>query len=279
MENVIPTIYLAHLQTAMLHKIPYAAQQYTTLNEALGIQSGIAIPTGNYPSVGYYAIGDGGHTFAVGGDGIPYPNLYQHQPSDSALFHQMPFVLRLPSNDLAPSQRALYALRKEVTFNNVVYIAYYLRRVDLSSLVVSLQRRTDNGTAVTQTTFTPNASNLAPTPTILSNSNVNVVNADALVASAPLDVTMTPADVAEYVNVAQIIYGNPNRALISESALCCGFDKTITVQASTGPFNYNEAVGVQITSFIADFQMLSYANGGLTKVLDSGANTPLYSLA
>lgn len=279
MENVVPTIFAAHLQTCMFHKLAYTPAAFTTLNEELGIQSGVAVPTGNYPVVGYYAIGDAGHTFEAGGDGIPYPNLYQHQPSDAALYHQMPFVLRRTNNDLLPAQRTRYALRKEMTVGGVVYIAYYLRRIDLSTLTISLQRRDNNGTVVTTTPFVPSASNLSPTPTVLSNSNLNTVTGSTLVCTAPLVVSMTADDVAEYVNVAQILYNNTNRAIISESALCCGFDKTITVNASTGAFNFNEAIGVQVMSHIADFQAVNFASLGINKVLDSGANTPLYTLA
>jgi hypothetical protein len=278
MENVVPTIYAAHLQTCQFHRLAYTPLQYTTLNERLGIQSGVAIPSGQYPLVGYYAIGDGGHTHTVSGDGASVLVLRQHQPSDAGLFNQMPFVLRRTTDDLAPVDRQRYALRKEVTINNVVYIAYYLRRIDLSTAAVSLQRRTGSGANVTMTNFTPTAANLTPTPQILSNSNVNVVTADALVASVPLSVTMNAVDIAEYLNVAQIIYGDPNRAIISETALVSGLDKVVTINAASGAFNFNEVICAQIASHIADYQAVAFNNAGITKSLDSGANTPLFTL-
>lgn len=278
MENVTRSIYGAHLQTCQYHKLPYTPLTYTTINEKLGIQAGVAIPSGNYPTVAYYCIGNGGHTFDAGQSGVPYPNLYQHQPSDAALFNHMPFVLRQQNNDLLPAQRVNYALRKEITIGSTVYIAYYLRRIDMSAVAVTLQHRVDHTTFVSSSAFTPTAANLSPTPTILSNSNVNVISGDYLVASAPLTVSMTADDVTEYLNVAEIMFGNQNYAIISEMALCSGYDKTITISASTGAFNFNEAILVQPVAFIADFQMLKYSNQGLNKVLDSGSNVPLMQL-
>jgi hypothetical protein len=252
---------------------------YTTLNEKLGIQAGVAIPSGSYPTVAYYSVGNGGHTFSAGQSGIPFPELYQHQPSDAALFNHMPFVLRQQNNDLIPAQRANYALRKEITIGSTVYIAYYLRRIDMTAVSVTLQHRVDHTNYVTSNAFTPTADNLSPTPTILSNSNVNTVSGDYLVASAPLTVSMTADDVTEYLNAAQILYGDQNYAIISEMALCSGYDKTITISASTGAFNFNEAILVQPVAFIADFQMLQYANQGLNKTLDSGGNCPLFVIS
>lgn len=279
MENVVPTIYAAHLQTCLFHRLPYTPLQYTTLNERLGIQSGVALPSGQYPVVGYYAIGDGGHTHTVSGDGASVLALRQHQPSDAGLYNQMPFVLRRTTDDLAPIDRARYALRKEETIGGVTYIAYYLRRIDLSALTVSLQRRTGSGANVTTTNYTPTAANLTPTPAVLSNSNVNVVTSDMLMAFTPLNITMTATDLAEYMNVAQIKYGDPMRAIISESALVCGLDKVITVSAPSGPFNFTEVICAQITAHIADYQAVAFNNASITKSLDSGANTPLFTLA
>lgn len=273
MENVVPTIYGAHLQTSQFHNLPYQVLPYTTLNEKLGIQSGIAQPTGAYPSVKYYAIGNSGHSFSAGADGVAYPKLYQHASSDAALFGQVPFVLRAQGNDISPSMRANYALRKEISVNGSAYIAYYLRRIDLTSVTTSLLTISDD---TGSTNFVPTADNLSPTPTILSTVDVNTITGTYLKCTAPLAIGMDQTEVSEFLNAIDILYGSDNYAIISDIALCSGFDKTITITAAAGSFNFNEAICVQPVAFVSDFRMMKYNTLGFSKVLDSAASTPLF---
>jgi len=273
MENVVPTIYGAHLQTAQFHQLPYVVLPYTTLNEKLGVQSGVAQPTGSYPSVKYFAVGNGGHSFTSGADGIPTPSLYQHASSDASLFSQLPFVIRAQGDDITPAMRANYALRKEITIAGSAYIAYYLRRIDMSAVAISLQNVGANNAI---TAFTPTADNLSPTPTLLSTTNVNVLADVYLRCTAPLSVGMTAGETTEFLNATRLLYGDDSKAIISEMAMCSGYDKTITITSGAGSFNFNEAICVQPVSFISDFRAMSFNTLGFTKQINSAASTPLY---
>lgn len=273
MENVVPTIYGAHLQTAQFHNLPYSVLPYTTLNEKLGVQSGVAQPTGSYPSVKYFAIGNGGHTFTAGADGVPAPDLYQHASSDAALFSQLPFIIRAQGDDISPSMRANYALRKDITIAGAAYVAYYLRRIDMSAVTISLQ---NVGANASITAYEPTADNLAPTPTTLSTVDVNTLTDVYLRCTAPLSVGMTASETAEFLNAIRLLYGDERSAIISEMAMCSGYDKTITITSGAGSFNFNEAICVQPVAFISDFRPMQYNTLGFTKQINSAASTPLY---
>jgi hypothetical protein len=278
MENVTRTIYGSRLQSSLLLRIPFVAQPFTTLNEKLGIQAGVVTAPGAYPASQYFAVGNGGHTVTAGSDGIALTKMYQHKATDAALFNQMPFILREPGNDISPGERAKYALRKEVIVGGVTYVAYYLRRIAMIEVTTETELRNVNAGVVTTAPFTPTASNLAPTPVTPSSSGVNVLAGDYVTCTSQISVGFTAAEVEEYLNAAEILYGSRDYGIISEIALCSGADKVISVAAPTGVFNFSEAIQVQVMTFIADLHVMRYTASGLEKILDVGSNSPLYSL-
>jgi hypothetical protein len=281
MQNVVPTILAAALQSALYMGKTHVIEANTTLNEKLGILPGTLPPNGVNPILGYLAIGFGGHRFTAGANGIGFPQPYQHEATDFALFDQTPFVLRALNNDLDAPTRAKYAGRKIMTVGGVDYIAYMLRRIDLTNATIVSKIRTATGQAApayTEVTFTPSASNLSPTPQVISPTGANVISPDSVVATAPASIGMTADEAAEYVNAISILTGDPNLAIISEMALCSGVDKSITITTGGATVAFNEAIGVQINHHLAVFYSMVYTNQGISKVVDLGANSPLYNL-
>lgn len=278
MEHVVRTIYGAQLQSALLLGIDYTVPEFTTLNEKLGIQSGVTAAPGIYPKARYFCIGNGGHYIATGSDGTPLMDISQHKATDAALFNQLPFVLRQLTDDIPPSQRQKYALRKEVTIGGVVYIAYYLRRVDMVDVGTKLENRKVSNGVVTTSDFTPTAANLAPDKTPANPTGVNTVEGRYVTCISKMPISFSAAEVEELVNACMILYGDINYAIISEIGLCSGIDKTISVSASTGSFNFSEAIQVQIVSHIGALHVMRYCTSGLEKIMDVGSNSPLYNI-
>lgn len=279
MESTVRTIYGSALQSALLLGIPYSIKEFTTLNEKLGIQNGVSPQPNIYPRVNYFCIGNGGHQMTMGADNIPLSKINQHKASDAALFKHLPFILRIPGNDLTAAERANYALRKEENINGTIYIAYYLRRIDMTEVASELNYRTVVNGVITSTPFVPTSSMLSPTPAVINNTGVNTISSDYITVSSLVSVGFTAIEIAELLNVANVLYGNESYAIISEIGLCSGVDKVINVTPSSGgSFNFNEAIAVQITSFINAFHVAQYVNEGITKTLDLGVNEPLLSL-
>lgn len=279
MENSTRTIYGGFIQTCLWLGVPPTYKPHSTLNEKFAINASILPSTSDIPTLSYYAIGNGGHQMVIGAEGIAVPEPIQHRGTDAALFKHLPFVLRATNDDLSPSQRARYALRRLETHNSIQYIAYYLRRIDKTNLVPVMEYKVVSNGETTTTAFTPNTSNLNPTPPDVSNTGVNTVDGDYTSASARLNLVMTEDEISELLNVANVIHSSTSFAIISEIALCTGVDKVVTVNASGGgTFQFNEAIGVQIATHMPAFVPAKYSNTGATLAVDVGATEPLFTI-
>ena len=279
MEQITRTIYGSYLQTCLLLNRPFSMKANSTLNEKFSILSGIFPDVSEAPRMKYWAIGNGGHRLSVGADGTAIPEPIQHRATDAACFHHLPFVLREPSADLPSTERIKYGMRREETHNGVRYIAYYLRRMKLSGVTPAMEYKTVVAGTVTATPFVPDSSNLSPQPPILSPSGVGVVTGDQTTASAKVSLLLTPADVEELLNVAEILYANTGYAIISEIALVSGVDK-MTQSPSVGSttIQFNDVIAAQVATHISTFFPLKYANNGVEMILEVGASEPLFAL-
>lgn len=281
MEQMTRTVYSAALQTALYMNLPVPIKPNSTLNERFSVQQGQLPTIDNPPRARYYSLGIGGHTFTVGADMIPKPEPIQHRATDAAAFKPLPFVLRLPTNDLSPTDRAKYALRRAEVWQGQTYFAYYLKRIDFTGVTVDMQYKTvDSQGNVTTTEFVPDSSNLNPTPPTLSSTGVNLTTGDYVSADARIDLSLSAEDCQELLNVATIIYGDPRYAIVSEVLLCSGVDQA--VQASTGvgngTFSFMEAIASQVMTFVSSFIPVSFMNNGADINLDVGATEPLLNL-
>lgn len=282
MEQMTRTIYAASLQTALFVNVPPPIPANSTLNERFSILAGILPTASSPPHCGYYSLGNGGHTFTVGADGIPKPEPVQHRATDAAAYKPLPFVLRLPTNDLTTAERLNYALRRIEVWQGVQYIAYYFKRIDFTGVTVNQQFKTVDPTTgtVTTTAFVPDSSNLNPTPPALSSTGVNVTDGTYVSADCQLDLSLSASDCTELLNVAQIVYGDPNAAIVSEVLLCSGVDYSTTVQSGVGngTFSFLDAIAAQVMTFVDAFAPINFLNNGVDIILDVGATEPLLNL-
>lgn len=272
MEVIVRTALGAQLQTCQLLKLPLPVEQYRSLNEKLTINENVHITATDVPSVKYVAIGNGGHKMVVGANGLAKPEPIQHTPQNAALYGQLPFVLRLPSNDLTPTERSKYRLRRLETHDKVQYVAYYLRVLDLSMTTTKLELRSvKNGTTVS-TPYIYSLDNLKPTPPTITNTGVITTTGDYIACTAKVPFEMTADDIAEFLNVCNVIYGDDGYAMISEIAVCSGVDRNDLV----GMFNgtsaaYTDAIDVWVINFISTFFAAKFANDSISLNLEVGS--------
>ncbi len=279
MENFTRTIYSSKLQTYLLTGIQFVCDPNSTLNEALNIQPGVYPGPGITPTLGYLAIGNGGHKMTTNASGVSVPQPVQHSGTDAELYSQLPFVLRPIANDLTTVQQQAYALRRIEQHNGAPYVAYYLKRIPMTGVVPGMNLITNVNGVSNVTAFVPNASNLNPTPPALSPSGVNIVSGNYVSASAPVSLVFTAFDATELMNVATILYNDVSYAIISEIALCSGIDKVVASPAAGNTtINFNDAIAVQVLSFNNTFYPMNFFNNGLTEVVDIGCTEPLFQL-
>lgn len=282
MNNITRTIYGAQLQTCLYLGKAVTYLENTTLNQKFGIAANTLPAPTERPSLAYYCWGNRGHQSVPGVSNISLNVIVQHRSTDAALYGQMPFVLRETNNDLSAVQRSNYALRRQETHNGTAYFAYYLRRLDLSNVRPSMyySQIDDNSDTPDITAFVPTEANLSPTPPAINNVGTSVISADYVSSRARLEVLISEDDAREMLNVAKVIYGSEDYAIISELGLCTGVDRAITVSGFGGAnFNFNEAIGVQIATHIATLISLVNSNRNSSFSVDVGANEPLFALS
>ncbi len=258
---------------------PFTHVPFTTLNEALGIQAGVMPTDSATPRVRYYAIGTNGHVNRTGTDGGHYTQARKHSPADFGLYNQIPFLLRSPGEDLTVAERQPYALRKIIQVNGVNYIAYYLKRIEISSEPVRMLHNTVTDGQVVTVPFVPSNANLHPQPVDPAATNVVGTNGTYLSTSAQLRLTFDAQDVLELLDVARIMYGSEERALISEIALVAASDRTVSVtDPGQSAFNMIEAVMAQIATHITGLWPVAYTSQGFEYDLEMGATEPLIGI-
>lgn len=280
MENATRTAYGSLVQTNMWLGLSHQYPPFTTLNEALGINANTLPASSDKNSLKLWVIGSRGHQTQSGTDGQVLLTPIQHQATDAGLYGRLPFVLRAANSDLTASQRAKYALRRAETIGGIAYIAYYGRRIDFTGVTTGMNLVTVDNGVETITQFTPDASNLNPTPPTLSNTNTNVIDGKYVQATGRITIGMTEEEAAEFRNVCNILYGSENYAMISEIGLCTGVDRSITVvdQATGNQVTMNEAIGVQIASHVPSLNPIAFNNSGFTLSLDCGVREPQFNV-
>jgi len=279
MENIVRTVYSAHLQTAQYMDLPLTIKPNSTLNEKFNVHAGLTLAGGELPTLKYLCIGNGGVRVTVGADGTPKTEVVQHRPRDAALYKHLPFVLRPIANDLTASERIKYRMRRLETHNGATYAAYYARLMDVSSTVPVLELRTVNSGVVTSVEFSPNVGDLNPTPPAIGTGGVLVTTGDYIAANAKVPFTMGVTDIEEFMNVCNVIYGDPNYAIISEIALCSGVDRVVTGDFNGASIGYTEAIAMQVCNFIGTFLPMNAINRNMTVMLNVGSVEPLLTLS
>jgi hypothetical protein len=214
----------------------------------------------------------------VAADGLSYPQLYNHSPADCALINHIPFVMVPANNDLSPAEMANYAMRVPMQVNGVNYIAYYLLKLNLTNVTVQVLENTVNNGTITSQNWVPTSANLHPVGTVASDTGAVSTNGQYLSAQAVLTVTLGQSDIQNIMNVANILYGTSNLAIISEAALVAAYPLQVTVSAGGGSGNltYTETISALLCSSMSAFYSLPSLNNNLTLTFDVGGAESLY---
>lgn len=280
MEATVRTVYGAYLQTCQLMGIPFALAPNSTLNEKFLASEGIALNSQDVPKMQYVVVGNGGHKMKVSGNSsLQVPEPLMHRTSDAALYNHLPFVLRPQANDLTPVERERYALRVTETHDGLDYYAYYLRRMDLTGVEAESQMKHVESGTTTTLPFVPTLDNLSPTPPEIPPGGFVPTTGDYLVASARVTFVLDAFDITELKNVALVLEGSEDFAIISEIGLVSGVEKVVSATDYLGAtFNFNEVIAAQVAAHIATFHVLKSASNGITAIFDTGATEPLWLL-
>lgn len=244
----VPTVYMSRVNLLRWLGQPYSTQENTTLNQKLNIQQSADLPTNQYPVPKCLAIGNGGHGMGLKSDGYPAITTLYHTPTDPVLFKQIPFIARRTDNDLSPTERAKYRMRRLETHHGVDYFVYYLRIIDANyGNIEQYMVTTENGVS-TPIAYEPPPSLMNPTPVTLSQ--IEAGTGVSLENKLSVSQVLSEEEAAEILNAVRIIYGSDDYADITEVALYAGVDNPIVSTAGGVSASYTEFLGAQPWFFI-----------------------------
>lgn len=276
--NVVRSALAGHLQSAQFMGKPLPKLPNSTLNQKLGIKSEIDISSEEMPVCRYITIGNGGHKFVVGANGRPKWTAVHHTTRHTAMYNQLPFVLRQVTNDLTQAERAKYRLRRVEEHNGIQYIAYYARVLDLTDTAVNMElRHVENGTT-TSTLYAPTIEDLNPVPPNLVAGESVSTTGDYIATSVKVPFTMTAEEIKEFQDAIEIIEGETGYASISEICTVAGVDRVVTDTIAGQSQQYEEVIRAQIMSFISTAFVTEFMTDGIKMMVDVGNVEPLLTV-
>jgi len=280
MYSSIPTEAGMRLAIAQTYGLPFTPQPLETLNEIYHIYDTAQVSDTDTYQAQWIAIGNRGHQGIVGADNEVDILERPHRITDGSLYGMFPWIIRPVNNDLPPTVRDGFGLRVLIQVGSSKYWGYYLRRLDLSSTVIqSKVNTTTNGVTVSQP-YVPNQQTLTPQPPVMDNNGIVVTDGSSITVNALNITTLSANDIAELINVATILYSDPNRAFLTEVAVVSGIRKSVNLlDASLQPISgqaYNECLRAICINFTPIMFPAVYNQDQFVLTLDLGTNVPLF---
>lgn len=280
-SKITRTVFGARIQNMQFSGLPYSHVPNSTLNERFNIHPNVLPDNNAIPRARYYCIGNKGHENRTGADNQPLTVPRKHDPTDAALYNHLPFVLRRPSEDLSRTERQQYALRRFETIRGEQYIAYYLRRLDMTNVVPNMMVNTTVDNVTSSVEFVPTGANLNPQPKPVPPAGVVTTDGTTISSSSILSLGFNENDVSNFMDAINIIYEDPYYGVISELGIVAAADKVVPLINPDGSSsdNYNEVVSATIMTHVCDYYPVAFANRGFDFNLNVGAAEPLFSLS
>lgn len=275
METVTRTIYSAHLQTCRLLEKPFTVLPNSTLNQKFNLFADQEPATNEYPKLAYIGIGNKGTTYELVTGNYLLTTTIPHLARHGSPYNALPFLVRPVNDDISAQERMQYRLRVPMTIGGVQYVAYYLRVLDLSTVVPTVELRNVNDGIITNVPFTPDLSDLSPKHPVLSNPNLNNPNGDYLVSTAKINFVMNKYDIDNVMDACEVIYGDSRYAVINEICLVTGVDKIQTGVFGGVTSSYTDVIAAQIAAFISQNHILTASTSEIEIGLNVGSVEPL----
>jgi hypothetical protein len=250
MYATVKTIYHTHLELLKALNKPFTVIEHSTLNEKFGIEANTLVEAGAYPELSYIAIGRGGHRGRMTAGGSTLIDILQHNIKHAALYEHLPFIMREVGNDLAPSVRQNYGMRRLEEHNGTQYFVYYLKKINYESSYPEIKELLVSDGEVTDSEYIPLPAQLNPVPIPYSNTTVNTSSGKHISVQSTIEIKLTETDIAEIIAAVEIIYGDTGFATISEIAAVTASIQTVSTTVGGLNVSYDEAIAAQIANFI-----------------------------
>ncbi len=260
MESVTRTIYSDYLNIFARLGLTWRPHPGTTMNELYNVLSDPALVADKIPTDGYLAIGNGGALYTKDGANVISATPIKHSKKHPFLYSQIPFIARPVTNDLklidGLDNYRMRVVRPDV--NGVDTAFYYLKKIDMSVVSPTVNKRTVSDGAFSSSVFAPAADDLVPTVPVDNNFSVTNPTAEYLVASASTSIILTATEVSEIAAACAVLPQAPLTApfVVNEFAIVSGVEHVSSRSLNGAVSDYNEAIGTQVSCFIYKFYLL-----------------------
>lgn len=279
MEDTTRTGIGNYIQTCMYLGVTPEILPFTTLNQKLNINESVTPTAEDRFALNYFCIGIGGHKWVTGAGSVPLLSTVRHAATDRTLYNMLPFVVRPLNNDVTDAERANLALRTVITdINDEQKIAYYARRLNKTGVAPTMRYHKFNKGNEVVTPWVPGSDDFDAEPKDKGAGGVVSVGGDMISVFAEMGINLNANEISEIINAATQIHGDPAYAIISEIGFCTGFNKHVNTNIGGVTVSMNEAMCVQIASFLSTMVNLNTSNNSLKIDMDVGAGDPVYNL-
>lgn len=276
MENVTRTAYGVRIQVLQSNGYPFYVEDHTTLNQKHGILADVLPDEGKYPIINCFAIGKGGHLASSASDGTPTTVQITHDYSDPCLYDQIPFVIRDLDDDLSPSEREKYRHRVKKYVSGKDRWCYYLKTLEAGSGNIIMQHNVTVDGISKPTEFVPTIENLSPVKPTINNIDVKETSKQTLTVTSVRGGRLNAAEIAEVRNACDIMFGDPNLAIISEVAIVSSVDKQVEIPLHDGTTAFmKEAITAQCYFFVKAKSELMPSSSVFSVDIDYGSTEPV----
>lgn len=276
MENSSRSPYGSYIQLCRLFGVKPDVITNTTLNEKFNIfKNEVPLPT-EEPIIRYLAIGNGGHASTVSANSVSPITGVRRKTRAAALYNHIPFILRELDNDLPPTERIKYRLRRIEQYNGVSYVAYYLRVIDLDGLKPVIEHRNLQGDNYAVTPFQPDAADLSPVADIISTETTPSSIEEGVSVSMRISMKLTTSDVNEILNATSIIFNSTGYGIVSEIGVVTGIDRDLTGNFNGVSETYREAIYTQLYSSLNVGKLLNFGTPTSDTIIEVGSIDPIY---
>ncbi len=272
MNSTVRTIYGIDLGLANYKKSDYKPLPNTTLNEKFNILANVDQFTVDNPILKGYCLGNG-NIKTIGDDSKTMLYYGNHKVTDGALYSHIPFIIRKVDQDLSPTERMSYRLRKELIVDDITYVVYYMKIIDsisISNQILKIESEMDTMPKLS-IFYTNDAAILNPVPKEYTD-EVTSIKDTYVAISDQISIVLTITELDEIREAMRILKLDEISTKINELAICSGVDVINQVDYSV------ESAYSQVNLFVDmdyDINILINEDKGFYREIEIGGMEPM----
>lgn len=272
-KTSVRTVYGSLVMNALRWNTKLRILPNSTLNQKFKVQADALPYDTEKVTTQYFVLGVNGLEY------VPFQDMYMREwryysPTQAALYRHIPLVMRRLTEPLSIEERKDLRLRTIESHNGVDYECWYARLTGHNDTPAEVEKRTEINGVISPDAWSPSLNDLNPNPQQLPPDSPVENGRTYQAVTKKFQIHLSPGDIQELLNSAQIKFGDANLANITELGICSGVDRRVPGDFNGIQQNYVEAIYTQINDFMrVDFSAAD-SLAGKDLELDAGTSEP-----